>query len=196
MDDKKKIYTKSDFEKYTEAVKNEFSSTIMRQRERIEELKSALDVAEKKVAELEKQKSLTYRAITAALKKADEIERVALIKYNQEIAQLKSFHSKWVGYFNRIIERYPLDDELVSAGKVNGKIAEVLGSAPDLSAQYEREREKLIESIEDDDVASAQGLRDEYSSDRSPAGFSFQEALHPTEDLKDIMRELGVIINE
>ncbi|MCH5158018.1 MAG: hypothetical protein J1F33_02355 [Clostridiales bacterium] len=196
MDDKKKIYTKSDFETYTEAVKNEFSSTILRQRERIEELKSALDLAEKKVAELEKQKALTYRAITAALKKADEIERVALIKYNQEIAQLKSFHSKWVGYFNRIIERYPLNDELVAAGRVNGKIAEVLGATPDLSEQYEREREKLIESLEDEDVASARQERDEYSADRSPAGFSFQEALHPTEDLRDIMRELGVIMDE
>ena len=199
MDDKKKIYTKADFEAYTEAVKNEFSSTILRQRERIDELKSALDEAEKKVEELEKQKALTYRAITAALKKADEIERVSLIKYNQEIAQLKSFHSKWVGYFNKIIAQYPLDDQLVAAGKVNARIAEVLGSTDDLSAQYEREKNRLIESVNDDDdsvAADAQKFRDEYSADRSPAGFSFQEALHPKDDLKDIMRELGVIIDE
>ncbi|MCH5350410.1 MAG: hypothetical protein J1F39_00380 [Clostridiales bacterium] len=199
MDDKKKIYTKTDFERYTEAVKSEFSSTILRQRERIEELKSALEAAEKKVGELEKQKALTYRAITAALKKADEIERVALIKYNQEIAQLKSFHNKWIGYFNRIIERYPLDDELKAAGKVNARVAEVLGGTPDLSAQYEREREKLLESLEeedDGDAAATREIRDEYSADRSPAGFSFQEALHPTEDLRDIMRELGVILDE
>lgn len=199
MDAKKKIYTKTDFDNYTAAVKNEFSSTIIRQRERIDELKSALDAAESKVAELEKQKDLTYRAITAAVKKADDIERVALIKYNQEIAQLKSFHSKWVGYFNKIIERYPLDEQLVAAGKVNGRIAEVLGSTDDLAAQYERERDMLIESVNSDDEAVAaetRKIRDEYSSDRSPAGFSFQEALHPKDDLKDIMKELGIIIDE
>lgn len=198
MDDKKKIYTKTDFDNYTDAVKNEFSSTILRQRERIDELKSALDVAEKKVAELEKQKDLTYRAITAALKKADEIERVSLIKYNQEIAQLKSFHSKWIGYFNRIIERYPLDGKLVAAGKVNGKITKVLGTTADLSEQYEKERKKLIESVKNDNdsIDEAKRVSDEYAADRSPAGFSFQEALHPKEDLKDIMKELGIIIDE
>ena len=198
MDDKKKIYTKLDFDNYTAAVKNEFSTTILRQRERIDELKSALDAAEKRVEELEKQKELTYRAITAALKKADEIEQVSLIKYNQEIAQLKSFHNKWIGYFNKIIERYPLDGQLVAAGKVNGKIAKVLGNTPDLSAQYEKERKKLIESMKGEDTAAAEAkkVRDEYSSDRSPAGFSFQEALHPKEDLKDIMKELGIIIDE
>ena len=199
MDDKKKIYTKTDFDNYTDAVKNEFSSTIMRQRERIDELKSALDAAEKKVTELEKQKELTYKAITAAVKKADEIERVSLIKYNQEIAQLKSFHNKWVGYFNKIIAHYPLDDKLVAAGKVNGRIAEILGSTEDLSEQYKRERDKLIESISDEDetaAVEAKKIRDEYSADRSPAGFSFQEALHPKDDLKDIMKELGIIIDE
>ncbi len=198
MDDKKKIYTKSDFDNYTAAVKSEFSSTIMRQRERIDELKAALDAAEKKVSELENKKELTYRAIIAALKKADDIERVSLIKYNQEIAQLKSFHSKWIGYFNKIIERYPLDEQLVAASKVNGRIAEVLGATDDLEAQYARERDKLVESVNADDDAAAtetQKIRDEYS-DRSPAGFSFQEALHPKDDLKDIMKELGVIIDE
>ena len=36
---------------------------------------------------------------------------------------------------------------------------------------------------------------DDYK-DRSPAGFSFSEALHPKDDLKDIMRELGVIMDD
>ena len=83
-----------------------------------------------------------YKAITAALKKADDIERVSLIKYNQEIAQLKSFHDKWIGYYNKIIEAYPLDDNLVAASKTSGKIAEVLDKAGDIEAQYETERQR------------------------------------------------------
>lgn len=198
----KKIYTKTDFDEYTAAVKNECEKTLLRQRERIDELKQALSAAEKKIAEYDEQKELVYKAITAALKKADDIERVSLIRYNQEIAQLKSFHDKWVGYFNRIIEKYPLSDELVAASRINGRIAEILDGAGDIEAQYESERARLIKSVREDDARSESAAADVNAkkpddyADRSPAGFSFSEALHPKDDLKDIMKELGVLIDE
>lgn len=205
MEGKKKIYTQADFAKYAETVKRECEQTLLRQRERIEELRTCLAEAERKNAEYEDQKELVYKAITAALKKADDIERVSLIKYNQEIAQLKSFHDKWMSYYNRIIETYPLDDELVEVSSVNGKIAETLGKAGDIEKQYETERERLMESLRNESdehvktesaASSASGKADDDYSDRSPAGFSFAEALHPKEDLKDIMRELGVLMDE
>lgn len=196
MDGKKK-YTKADFDNYMEAVRREYESTLLRQRERIDELKKSLSDAEKKIAKYESQKELVYKAITAALKKADDIERVSLIRYNQELAQLKSFHEKWLSYYNKIISAYPLDDELIEASKVNRKISKVLSRAGDIQSQYEAERSRLKVSLEDDDeqeVGEAVAV-DEYT-DRSPAGFSFAEALHPKDDLKDIMRELGVIMDE
>lgn len=201
MDDKKK-YTKQDVDNYVEAVKREYEGTIRRQRERIDELKKALATAERKNSEYESRKELLYKAITAAVKKAEDIERVSMIKYNQEIAQLKSFHDKWVGYYNKIIEHYPLDDDLVATSRVNERITEVLSGAGDLDAQYEAEREKLKRSVDDDDdeaTAASAAARapetDEYT-DRSPSGFSFAEALHPKDDLKDIMRELGVLMDD
>ena len=208
MEEKRK-YTNAEVKGYIESVKREYELTFARQRERIDELRSALEAAEKKNAEYESQKGLVYKAITSALKKADDIERVSLIKYNQEIAQLKSFHDKWVGYFNKIIAKYPLEDELVAASKVSGKIADVLSKASDVEQQYEQERERLRESIDseepefaesvtssfDDSEVAANVADDEYT-DRSPAGFSFAEALHPKQDLKDIMKELGVPIDD
>lgn len=211
MDGKKKVYTKADFDAYAEAVKRELEQVLLRQRERIDELRTQLDAAEKKVADNESKKELVYKAITAALKKADDIERVTLIKYNQEIAQLKSFHNKWVGYFNRIMAQYPLDDELAAASKVNGRIAEVLGKTGGLDEQYRAERERLMQSVADDadfDVSEAsaaaaesaaqfaQSATDDEYKDRSPSGFSIAEALHPKDDLMDIMRELGVIMDD
>ncbi len=211
MDGKKKVYTKADFDAYAEAVKRELEQVLLRQRERIDELRTQLDAAEKKVADNESKKELVYKAMTAALKKADDIERVTLIKYNQEIAQLKSFHNKWVGYFNRIMAQYPLDDELAAASKVNGRIAEVLGKTGDLDEQYRAERERLMQSVADDadfDVSEAsaaaaesaaqfaQSATDDEYKDRSPSGFSIAEALHPKDDLMDIMRELGVIMDD
>lgn len=199
----KKAYTKTQFDGIVEAVKREYEDTLLRQRERIDELKASLSAAEKKIADFEGQKDLIYKAITAALKKADDIERVSLLRYNQEIAQLKSFHDKWIGYFNRIVEKYPIDDDLIEAGKVNGKIIDVLKKTGDIEAQYESERERLVNSVNSEPaeretaaaVKSAAVKTDDYA-DRSPAGFSFAEALHPKEDLMDIMRELGVIMDE
>ncbi|MCH5154717.1 MAG: hypothetical protein J1F71_05845 [Clostridiales bacterium] len=191
MDGKKK-YTKADFDNYMEAVRREYESTLLKQRERIDELKKSLSEAEKKIAKYEGQKDLVYKAITAALKKADDIERVSLIRYNQELAQLKSFHEKWMSYYNKIISAYPLDDDLIETSKVNRKISKVLSRTGDIQSQYESERERLKSSLDDEDEAVAV---DEYT-DRSPAGFSFAEALHPKDDLKDIMRELGVIMDE
>lgn len=211
MDGKKKVYTKADFDAYAEAVKRELEQVLLRQRERIDELRTQLDAAEKKVADNESKKELVYKAVTAALKKADDIERVTLIKYNQEIAQLKSFHNRWVGYFNRIMAQYPLDDELAAASKVNGRIAEVLGKTGDLDEQYRAERERLMQSVADDDdfdvseasaaaaesaAQFAQSATDDEYKDRSPSGFSIAEALHPKDDLMDIMRELGVIMDD
>lgn len=196
MDGKKKIYTKTDFDNYTAAVRRECEDTLLKQRERIEELRSALEKAEKKAEKLESQKELVYKAITAALKKADDIERVSLIRYNQEIAQLKSFHDKWIGYFNKIIERYPLDPDIVAVGKVNGKIAEVLGKTGDLEAQYKEERDRLVQSLDEEESAAAAAEPVDDYADRSPAGFSFSEALHPKDDLKDIMKELGILMDD
>ena len=196
--DGKKRYTQTEVDELVEHIKREISETILEQRERITELKKQLGEAERKIAKYESQKELVYKAITAALKKADDIERVSLIKYNQEIAQLKSFHEKWMTYYNHIIEQYPLDQTLIETSRVNRKVSDVLTRAGDIDSQYEEERERLKDSLDDEEESeelATDGEVDEYT-DRSPAGFSFTEALHPKEDLKDIMRELGVIMDE
>ena len=201
MDAKKKLYTQTELNESVDAVKTEYEQVLAEQRARINDLRKSLSAAERKIAQYESQKEIVYKAITTALKKADDIERVSLIKYNQEIAQLKSFHDKWVAYFNRIIATYPLDENLAAACKVNGKIAETLERTGDIEEQYNVERDRLMQSLqnESDEAATAApqpAPQDDEYSDRSPAGFSFTEALHPKDDLKDIMRELGVIIDE
>lgn len=201
MNGDKKMYTQADFDRFMSSVKGEYEKTLLAQRERIDELKGSLQTAEAQLKKDEKQRNLIFKAITTALKKADDIERVSLIKYNQEIAQLKSFHNKWISYYNRIIEKYPLDVELVETSKMNGKISQIIDKAGDIEAQYEQEKERLMTSLSEEepqeetiDAVAAQDS-DDYT-DRSPSGFSFAEALHPKEDLKDIMRELGIIMEE
>lgn len=201
MQNNKKIYTQYELDERVRAVLDEYESLLMQGRDRIEELKSELAAAEQKISAYESEREVIHKAITVALQKADDMERVSLIRYNQEIAQLKSFHDKWTGYYNRIIEKYPLDNELITASKINDRITEVLGKTGDIEAQYDSEKARLERSVEKETAATTvvadnnATVTDDYK-DRSPAGFSIWEALHPKEDLKDIMKELGIIIDE
>ncbi len=48
------------------------------------------------------------------------------------------------------------------------------------------------ETASDENVVTSEN---DYA-DRSPSGFSFEEALHPQQDLKDIMRDLGLLMDD
>ncbi len=56
-----------------------------------------------------------------------------------------------------------------------------------------KERPKKAKSEEREKAATSERT-DDYA-DRSPSGFSFEEALNPKEDLADIMRDLGLLLD-
>ena len=49
---------------------------------------------------------------------------------------------------------------------------------------------------QEDTAAPDSAATDRYRSDRSASGFSFEEALHPQDDLKTIMMDLGLLMDE
>lgn len=182
----KKVYTSADVQRFLDEVKKGYEDTLFAQRERIDSLKAQCDELEKENRRLTAGQNAIARSITKAVEKADEIQRITLIKYNQEIAALKSFHDKWQSYYTKIIEKYPLDDDLVAASRVNSKISAVLDDSGALEEQFERESQRLRGAEE---TASA-------IDSKSSSGFSFEEALHPKEKLEDILKELGVVYDE
>ena len=68
MDGKKK-YTKADFDNYTEAVRRECENTLLRQRERIDELKKALPKLKKRSPSTRAKRSLFTRLLLPRSKK-------------------------------------------------------------------------------------------------------------------------------
>lgn len=282
----KKGYNKEEVDEHIEKLSSDYESTLAEQKQRIFELKKDLVENENAIKAYKEKSGLVTKAIYNAVAKAEEIERLSQIKYNQEIKQLKAFHEKWIGYYNKIIEQYPVDSDLLAASKFNNQMKNILSKVGQMESEkdksntevaknleknfdeeYKRLSEKRIgyikvstgdekedeeddndllremlpdidfdspiitgnfeqkisselkgefdpidrinkyfnskkektktnekENITENENAAAQDTPD--YKDRSESGFSFQEALNPQEDLEDIMRDLGLLLDE
>lgn len=250
----KKGYSPKEVDAYLAAVKREYESTIVKQRERIKQMLAEKEETDKELAAYREKSSQIGKAIVSAVAKAEEIERLSRIKYNQEIARLKAFHEKWTKYYDKILDEYPLDARLAAAGEFNRRMDKILSrvggddvacaqtqtaeskrddvrigyisvkadgesadtdlsdllpdadpQSPVLTGNFdpmerigryfaaEKEKQQATERKEPKagkraEVSAAQG---DYA-DRSPSGFSFEEALNPTEDLESILKDLGL----
>jgi len=218
------------------------NEVLANQKERVELLKQQVNEYEQKLNAYKEKTGLITKAIYNAVSKAEEIEKIAKIKSEQEMARLKVFHEKWIAYYNKIIKQYPLDEELKIVGEFNKKMSKVLSAKNDndlygdLTKVYETEKNRLgkkqVNYIADsyDDITdftknlsrenivldsspiekikqylqnettqdsvkkeTSATKQDDYS-DRSPSGFSFSEALNPKDDLSQIMKDLGLLL--
>lgn len=186
--------------------------------ERIAELNTQVTTLKCELGKLEGKRELIVKAIYSALSKAEQIEQLTKAKYDAEMARLKAFHEKWTAYYNGLLAKYSMDDDLIAVSKFNKEMTQTLG-VPE--SQFVSERERLdnnasnefdpVESIKEylgganDVVAATRPSKDSgpYKTgvavlnpalaEPSESGFSFEEALNPTEDLKDIMKDLGIL---
>ena len=118
----KKGYSPKEVDAYLAAVKREYESTIVKQRERIKQMLAEKEETDKELAAYREKSSQIGKAIVSAVAKAEEIERLSRIKYNQEIARLKAFHEKWTKYYDKILDEFPLDARLAAAGEFNRRM--------------------------------------------------------------------------
>ena len=154
----KKGYSTAEVDDYLKKITDEYDSVSIAQTERIHDLKSALVETEARIKAYKEKTGLITKAIYNAVAKAEEIERLSKLKYEQEIAQLKAFHEKWMSYYNKILEKYPIDEDLIYAGKFNRQMRKILASAGEsakdgvsanisdiLEKTYENEKKRLEE---------------------------------------------------
>lgn len=273
----KKGYNKSEVDSYIFNLVRNYEQSLAQQKTLIDDLKLKLSDSERKNRMYKDKENLVSKAITSAVAKADEIDKLAQLKYTREMQQLKAFHDKWLSYYDRILKKYPLSDELLSVAKFNEEMNRILDkaravppesaimpqsvSAPHISDLTEAEELTKGEAAEaevghaegepssrkrigyitvdapadgeddddllldsdfdpvdrirsfltrdkpkksrtgddaDDGIAAAVAAKketDDYA-DRSESGFSFEEALNPKEDLADIMKDLGLLMDD
>lgn len=208
----KKGYSPAEVEEYITAVKREYESTIIKQRDRIKDLLDEKQAADRELKAYREKSNQISKAIVSAVAKAEEIERLSHLKYSQEITRLKAFHEKWTKYYDKILDEYPLDSKLAAVGEFNRRMDKILsrvGCEDDAAATAEKSEPigefDPMERINnyfasapkppapEKTVAATVNERPKKDyADRSPSGFSFEEALNPTEDLEDILKDLGL----
>ena len=179
----KKGYSVAQVDVYIAGLKSDCEKTLAAQKERIDELKRALETAEKSIKAYKEKSSLVTKAIYNAVAKAEEIERLSQIKYNQEIEQLKAFHDKWISYYNKILERYPLDEELMAASKFNNRMRSILaGGAGAGGEAYEKMPVKQLEENYEKETERLQEKRIGYVTVKTKHGEENDES--------DVLREM------
>ena len=154
----KKGYSTTEVNAYLKKMSTDFNHVIGAQKNRIDELLTQLKEAEKQIAGHDEKREIITSAIYNAVQKAEEIERLAKVKYEQEIAMLKAFHEKWLTYYNKILKKYPIDEDLKSASEFNQRMSRILkgmsdteGISPPLDAPkpleivHEDEKKRLMQ---------------------------------------------------
>ena len=126
FDLEKKGYSKDQVQAFIARREQELRRTIDDQLDRIRALREENDLLNAKLEEFYKRERLIGNALIAAVAKAEEIEQEARNSYASELAALKSFHAKWLEYYERILKKYPMDDTLKRADKINKDISKML----------------------------------------------------------------------
>lgn len=179
-------YDPEEVESYVNRIREVYDETLVSQRDRIFSLKDELVKAENELAEYRARKSQISEAIESALSKAEEIERLTRKKIAKELASLRKFHKRWVEYFARLIKQYPLDETLQSAGEADKAISAILGEAEATPTEdFKSENFNPVEMIEN-----------HLASESVDEQFDYDAALHPEENLEQILKDLGVFFED
>ena len=180
-------YSPSEVEDYIKRIRTVYDETLVEQRDRIFTLKEQLNQTELKLAEYEAQKERISKAIESALSKADEIEKLTRRKIANEIASLRKFHKLWVEHFAEILRKYPLDEDLERTNEVDKAMAELLGEADSTPpTSMKSDAFNPIEMME-------KHLAGEEAKEEQ---FDYDAAIHPDENLEDILKELGILFDD
>ncbi len=177
----RKGYDTKETDDYILKITKEYEDELSKQKALILSLKDKLIELSDKVKELESKKDMVASALVKAVEKADETERIAKKKLESEIVQLKSFHIRWTSYYQKLIQKYPVDEELKKAEQFTKKINEIF-VAPD------EQDKKALEAFRRSHEQITGIKAGNPKADKK--GFDYMTALNPTDDIASLLAEI------
>ena len=165
----------------------EYESSLSDQKERIFSLVRENEELKSEVKTFKEKELAISEALVSAISKAKDIEAAAKKKFEGNLMRLKVFEGKLVAYYKRLLNKYPLDDNLLSAEEFLDKMDAILGT------DYMKEDVFSKMFKEQNPTASKNGSVSYGNFAPSDSGFDINEALNPSEDLEAICKELGLI---
>lgn len=128
----------------------EQSRVIAQLKEHNAALSKELEQKQSEIDSLNQKQDLIAKSILSAMQKAEQIEHLIKQKYLSELGYLKAFQQQWTMYYEGLIKKYPLSDELNALAKFNRQMDQILSGemSPEdtiLSAkeQFENENKRL-----------------------------------------------------
>ncbi|MBO5223897.1 MAG: DivIVA domain-containing protein [Clostridia bacterium] len=184
----RKGYDTKETDDYILKITKEYEEELSKQKALILSLKDKLIELNDKVKEMDSKKQLVSAALIRAVEKAEETEKIAKQKLDAEISALKTFHVRWTSYYKKLIQKYPLDNELKKADEFTKKINETFLS-PD---------EKDMEALEEfrRDHARVMGIK--ASSDvvykQKKSEFEITKEQSVTDDIQSLLADIDAEI--
>ncbi|MCL2555741.1 MAG: hypothetical protein FWE03_01805 [Firmicutes bacterium] len=234
----RKGYDKNEVDKHVKST----NATILTQKERILEQDKKIASLESELISYRQRQELIAKSIMNAIQKAEQIENITRQKYSNDLAHLKAFHERWLLFYNKIMQKYPLTDDLDALGEFNKNMTSILmGDADErekvgeIEAHFEKEQQRLkvikMHGSEEKEFNPEESIRkllrrqvvedeqkkikqrelkkeekvletlnipqkDSFIEPGESSGFSYEECLNPTQELSDILKDLGLDIAE
>lgn len=151
-----------------------------------EDLRSENESLKDEINRLNGKSDIISRAIVEAVDKANQIEDTSKSALQLEIQRTRLLYLKLEKIYNELSKKYP---EILKDDRFKDLSAEFKNSIIDTSnktdfnEQGNKKFKKMLKSVKSGNVESAV-----LQIPKSSSGFDFNEALHPTDDLKDILK--------
>lgn len=166
---KRKGYSVDEVDGFVAKLLELTENKLKEQSDRIDELKEELRRVSAEKAELKAREASVTMALTEAVKRADELESAAEVRYSIELSRIKNIRKRVDEYAKKSLSQSEI-------------------------AEFHAFLDTLISEIED--TSKQVGFEDTLPSPieaEEESGFDIQEALTPKETLEEICKELGLI---
>ena len=198
---KQKVFTKEQVVSAMSRIKTENEGAVAAEKDKIFALLEENAELKQQNAALLRRDKLISDALVAAVEKAKEIEIAAKRKCDLEIKRLRLFQAKWGQYFARVMERYPVDENLQKIQEFTRKVDEILGNESDQTdeaAQAQNVSGVFATLRKETATSSTAPFNPKEKIDaymKSESGFDMEEVLNPKGELnlEDLCRELGLM---
>ena len=165
---KRKGYSVDEVDGFVAKLLELTESKLREQADRIDELKEQLKKVTAEKSELKAREASVTMALTEAVKRADELESAAEVRYSIELSRIKNIRKRVTDYLkannNSEMEEF------------NSYLSTIIGEL--------------------EDATHSLGVGDSLATspiDIEESTFDIQEALTPKETLEEICKELGLI---
>lgn len=168
---KRKGYSVDEVDGFVAKLLELTENKLREQSERIGELKEELRRVTAEKSELKAREASVTMALTEAVKRSDELQSAAEVRYSIELNRIKNIRKRVGDYIAK-------STELSDAEDLHSFLTSIIGELEDTTHEL---------GITDTLVTPP------VSEEEDTSGFDIQEALTPKETLEEICKELGLI---